>query len=244
MSQDASLFATTHWSVVVAAGDAGSPQAREALERLCQSYWYPLYAYVRRLGRSPHDAQDLTQEFFLQLLEHSYLARADPRKGRFRSFLLVALNHFLTNAWHRAHALKRGGAFSFLSWEQCAPEERYRTEPFATENPEHLFEQRWAMTVIEQAVSRLRREFIEAGREQEFDALKVVLTGDRPAVPYAGLAERLGTTEAAVKMTVLRMRRRFGEVLREEVAQTVADPAAIDDELRHLLAVLGASGRA
>jgi len=244
MSQDASLFATTHWSVVVAAGDAGSPQAHEALERLCQSYWYPLYAYVRRLGRSPHDAQDLTQEFFLQLLEHGYLARADPRKGRFRSFLLVALNHFLTNEWHRAHALKRGGAFSFLSWEQCAPEERYRAEPFATENPEHLFEQRWAMTVIEQALSRLRREFIEASREQEFDALKVVLTGDRLAVPYAGLAERLSTTEAAVKMTVLRMRRRFGEVLREEVAHTVADPAEIDDELRHLLAVLAASGEA
>ena len=232
------MFATTHWSVVLAAADGGSAQARDALERLCKSYWYPLYAYIRRRGRSAHDAQDLTQEFFLQLLDHGTLSRADPRKGKFRAFLLVALNHFLTNEWHRAHALKRGGAYAFLSWDDCHAEERYRAEPLATENPEVLFEQRWAMTVVERAVGRLRQEFSEDGRSELFETLKTVLTGERTSEPYLSIAERFGTTEAAIKMSVVRMRRRFGEILREEIAHTVAAPQDVDDELRHMIGVL------
>jgi RNA polymerase sigma-70 factor (ECF subfamily) len=233
-----SLFATTHWSLVLAAGAAPSPLAREALERLCQAYWYPLYAYVRRRGRNAHDAQDLTQEFFLYLLDHGYLARADPRKGRFRAFLLVALNHFLTNEWHRARALKRGGGHAFLSWDEFAAEDRYRREPMAADSPEYLFEQRWALAVVERAVQRLQDEFADSGRAETFEKLKGLLTGWHATEPYAALAARLGTTEPAIKMMVLRMRRRFGEILREEVAHTVSRAEEVDDELRHLLGVL------
>jgi RNA polymerase sigma-70 factor (ECF subfamily) len=233
-----SLFATTRWSVVLAAGAASSPQAREALERLCQAYWYPLYAYVRHRGRSAHDAQDLTQEFFLQLLQHGYLSRADPRKGRFRAFLLVALNHFLTNDWHRARALKRGGGQALLSWDEIKAEERYRADPLAMENPEQLFEQRWALAVVERAVRRLQDECVSSGRAEAFDKLKGLLTGQHDTEPYAALAVQLGTTEPGIKMTVLRLRRRFGDILREEVAHTVSRAEDVDDELRHLLRVL------
>jgi RNA polymerase sigma factor (sigma-70 family) len=235
-----SLFATTHWSVVLAAGTGASPEARAALERLCRAYWYPLYAYVRRRGRSAHDAQDLTQDFFLQLLDHGYLARADPRKGRFRAFLLVALNHFLTNDWHRARALKRGGGRTPLSWDDIGAEERYAAEPFSSASPEHLFEQRWALAVVERAVQRLQREYADAGKVDVFARLKSVLTGERPIEPYVAIAEQLGTTEAAVKMSALRLRRRFGELLREEVAHTVSRAEDVGDELRHLLNVLAA----
>jgi RNA polymerase sigma factor (sigma-70 family) len=238
MSSNGSLFATTHWSIIVAAGDAASPQAREALERLCRSYWYPLYAYARRRGNTAHDAQDLTQAFFLQLLEHGYLSRADPRKGRFRTFMLVALNHFLTNEWHRTRALKRGGNAVLLSWDGISAEDRFGAEPFTAENPERLFEQRWAIAVVDHAVNRLRQEFAEAGRGEIFDALKGVLTGEQVTEPYSGLARRLEMTEAAVKMTVVRLRRLFGELLREEVAHTVANEAEVDDEIRHLLRIL------
>jgi RNA polymerase sigma-70 factor (ECF subfamily) len=238
MPANGSLFATTHWSVVVAAGDAASPDARSALERLCRAYWYPLYAYVRRRGRSPHDAQDLTQAFFLQLLEHGYLARADPRKGRFRTFLLVALNHFLTNQWHRSQAQKRGGDAVVLSWDAISGEDRYGVEPFAAENPERLFERRWAIAVVDRAIQRLQEEFMNSGRRELFDVLKGVLAGEAVTEPYSAIAARFELTEAAVKMTVMRLRRRFGDMLREEVAHTVADQAEVDDELRHLLRVL------
>jgi RNA polymerase sigma factor (sigma-70 family) len=226
----------------MAAGESGSAEARDALERLCRAYWYPLYAYIRRRGRTAHDAQDLTQAFFLQLLEHGYLARADPRKGRFRAFLLVALNHFMANEWHRAHALKRGGDVAFLSWDESA-EERYETDGVLTDNPERVFEQRWAIAVVDHAVNQLRQEFAGAGRSAVFDTLKAVLTGDRACEPYAAVGERLGMTEAAVKMTVVRMRRRFAEILRKEVGDTVADADDVNDELRHLLAVLAGTNR-
>lgn len=237
-SNASSSFATTHWSVVFAAGDANSPQARAALESLCRSYWYPLYAYVRRRGRNAHDAQDLTQAFFLQLLDHGYLSHADPRKGRFRTFLLVALNRFLTNEWNHERALKRGGAFSFLSWDECKAEERYAAEPFARDSAELLFEQRWALTVVERAMNRLQQEFAAGDKKELFENLKGVLTGDATSEPYATLAQRFQMTEAAIKMTAMRMRRRFGEILREEVANTLTNPTDLSDELRHLLAVL------
>jgi DNA-directed RNA polymerase specialized sigma24 family protein len=242
MQKSSSWFTTTHWSIVVAAGDASSPHAREALERLCRCYWYPLYAYVRRQGRSAPDAQDLTQAFFLQMLKHGYFARADPRKGRFRSFLLVALNHFLTNEWHRMRAFKRGGALSFLSWDESRAEEHYQSDAFSTESPDQLFEHRWAITVVDRAVNRLRAEYTDADRSDVFETLKELLTGDRATETYARLAERLSMTEAAVKMTVMRMRRRFGALLREEVGHTIADPAELESELRHLLAALTTSG--
>jgi RNA polymerase sigma factor (sigma-70 family) len=241
MALNGSLFATTRWSIVVAAGNVTSPQAREALERLCGSYWYPLYAYVRRRGRTAHDAQDLTQAFFLQLIEHGYLSRADPRKGRFRTFMLVALNHFLTNEWNRIHALKRGGDFVMCSWDGISAEDRYHAEPFAKENPERLFEQRWAIEVVDRAIDRLRQEFTATGRRELFEALKGVLTGEHVTEAYEAIAGRLGMTEAAVKMTVVRLRKHFGALLREEVAHTVADDTEVDDELRHLLRVLADS---
>jgi RNA polymerase sigma-70 factor (ECF subfamily) len=193
---------------------------------------------VRRRGRSPHDAQDLTQAFFLQLLEHGYLSRADPGKGRFRAFLLVALNHFLTNEWHRSQARKRGGDVATISWDGIAAEENYCAEPYLSRGPERLFEQRWAIAVVDQALRRLQQEFASSGRAHLFEALKGTLTDRQPTEPYAILAERFGLTEPAVKMTVMRLRRRFGEMLREEVAQTVANDAEVDDELRHLLRVL------
>jgi RNA polymerase sigma factor (sigma-70 family) len=241
MSASGTLFATTHWSMVVAAGDAKSPQAHEALERLCESYWYPLYAYVRRRGRNSHDAKDLTQSFFLQLLQHGYLSRADPRKGRFRTFMLVALNHFLTNQWHHSHAQKRGGDAVMLSLDAVSAEHRYDTEPFAADNPERLFEQRWAITVVDRAIGTLRQEFIDSDRRELFEALKGVLTGEQVTEAYGMLAERFGVTEAAVKMMVVRLRKRFGELLRLEVAHTVSNEVEIDDELRHLLRVLADS---
>jgi DNA-directed RNA polymerase specialized sigma24 family protein len=242
MSANGSLFATTHWSIVVAAGDATSPQAREALERLCKSYWYPLYAFVRRRGRNSHDAKDLTQAFFLQLLEHGYLSRADPRKGRFRTFMLVALNHFLTNQWHHANAQKRGGDAVMLSLDEVSAEHRYGAEPFAADHPERLFEKRWALTVVDRALSHLQQEFADSGRSELFEALKGVLTGAQVTEAYSTLAGRFGLTEAAVKMTVVRLRRRFGEVLRVEVGHTVSSESEIDDELRHLLRVVADSG--
>jgi RNA polymerase sigma-70 factor (ECF subfamily) len=238
MSSTGTSFATTHWSVITTAREADSPAAREALERLCRAYWYPLYAYVRRTGRNAQDAQDLTQAFFLHLLDHGYLAHADPRKGRFRTFLLVALNRFLTNEWHHDRALKRGGGCAILSWDDCHADERYAAEPFSRETAEQLFEQRWALAVVGRTMERLRGEFSADGRPELFEALKIVLTGEATPEPYAVLAARLGLSEAAIKMSALRLRRRFGEILREEVAQTVSNPADLDGELRHLLAVL------
>lgn len=244
MSPSASTsFATTHWSVVLAAGEQGSPESRAALEALCRAYWYPLYAYVRRRGHGAHDAQDLTQGFFLHLLGHGYLAHADPRKGRFRTFLLVALNRFLTNAWHHQRAQKRGGESAAVPWDEAEAERRYAAESPGHANPEQLFEQRWALATVERALQRIDAEFRAADRAELFAALKPVLAGEAAAEPYARLAPRFGLTEAALKMTVVRLRRRFGELLREEIASTLTEPGELDDELRHLLAVLSSPRR-
>lgn len=229
-------FRTTHWSVVLAASESPAPDAAKALERLCATYWHPLYFYLRRRGQSPHDAQDLTQSFFARLLEHDSLRSVKPSKGKFRSFLLASLKHFLANEQDRAGALKRGGAVSFLSWEDAGAEERYRQTEFMPLPPDKAFEQSWATTLLEEVLARLRADYVKAGQGNLFDALQVYLTGDKGAVPYAETAARLNLGESALKMSIQRLRRRFGDFLRAEVAHTVSSPAEIDEEIRALFA--------
>ena len=233
-------FTTTHWSVVLAAGTGRAPGAQEALERLCRVYWHPLYAFVRRLGHSPADAQDLTQGFFAYLLERDLVARADRQAGRFRSFLLGSLKHFLAHEHERATALKRGGGQPLLSLDELDPEERYAFEPPDAATPETIFDQRWALQQVESALSRLRAEYVSSGRGPLFDLLKDYVWGDKNALGLAEIAGRLALPEEAVKKSVQRLRQRFRDSLRAEVAQTVATPDQIDEELRHLRAALSA----
>jgi RNA polymerase sigma factor (sigma-70 family) len=232
------VFATTHWSLVLAAGDRQAPQSAAALERLCRTYWYPLYAYVRRRGFSPEDAQDLTQEFFWRLLERNWLPQADRQRGRFRCFLLGAVNHFLANQWARAKAIKRGGQILFQSLEDGGFEQRYGLEAQVVCSPEDLYEQRWATTLLQTVLARLREEETAANRLAQFNALEICLTGDRRSETYSDLAERLGTTEGALKMAARRLRSRYAQLLKEEIANTVAQPDEVQDEVRHLFAVL------
>jgi RNA polymerase sigma-70 factor (ECF subfamily) len=234
----AQCFATTHWSVVLAAGCGDSPQAAEALERLCRTYWYPLYAHVRRRGYSPEDAQDLTQEFFARLLAKHWLSTADRSRGRFRTFLLGAFSHFLANEWHRAHCEKRGGTQELVSWDQAAAENRYLAEPVDNLTPEKIYQKRWAATLLEQGLSRLREEHVAAGKSEFFEAVKAFLWGEKNTLSQANLAVALGLSEGALKVAVHRLRRRYRELLRAEIAQTVAGPDEIDEELRELMAVL------
>jgi RNA polymerase sigma-70 factor (ECF subfamily) len=232
-------FTTTHWSVILAAVQRDTSQSAAALEALCRAYWQPLYAYVRRRGYSPHDAQDLTQAFFARLLEKDYLQSVDRKKGKFRSFLLAALEHFLANEWRNAHTQKRGGQVNFIPLEDDGlTEARYLQLPASNCSPEQFFEQQWAIALLEQAVAKVQAEFRSAGKEQLFDELKIFLTGEKTGVSYADLAVRVKTTEAALKMSVSRMRQRYGEVLRAEIASTVDTPEAVDEELRALFTVL------
>lgn len=231
-------FVTTHWSVVVAAGRNDTTRARDALARLCQVYWQPLYIYVRRLGHPPHDAQDLTQEFFARLLEKNYLAAADESRGRFRSFLLAAFKHFLANEWDRARAQKRGGGQVPISIDLSASETSYTFEPADTATPEKAFERRWALTLLAQVLRRLRGEYVRTGRQTLFEALKPTLTEPSQSVRYAVIAANLGISEGAVKVAVHRLRQRYREVLRSEIAETVAGPEEVEAELRNLFAAL------
>jgi DNA-directed RNA polymerase specialized sigma24 family protein len=232
-------FATTRWSVVLAAGDAVSPKAAEALELLCRIYWYPLYAYVRRRGYGPEDAQDLTQEFLAGLLAKPFLRGVSAEKGRFRSFLLACLNHFLADAWDKARAVRRGGGQLLLSLDASAAEGRYRLEPADSRDAEALYERRWATTLLERVMERLRTEAVSTGRERLFDQLQGVLLGESPKLTYAEVASRLMMGEGAVRMAVCRLRQRYRELLREEIAQTVSRPSEVDEEIRHLRLVLG-----
>jgi len=231
---------TTHWSVVLAAGQSDTTSARQALAKLCQSYWYPLYSYVRRRGFSPPDAEDLTQEFFARFLEHRWVSNADREKGRFRTFLLSALNHFLANEWDKARAQKRGGGMVLVPLEFATAETRYSREPADPVTPEQHFERRWAMTLLEAVVERLRLEYEAEGKGSLFAALHPCLIGDRTSQPYDELAKKLGLSEAAVKSAVHRLRLRYRELLREEIAQTVAGPGEVESELRHLISVVAA----
>jgi RNA polymerase sigma-70 factor (ECF subfamily) len=223
---------------VLAAGQGATEAADAALERLCRAYWWPLYAFVRRRGYEPHDAQDLTQEFFARLLAKDFLRAVDRSKGKFRSFLLAALEHFLAKEWRRAHAQKRGGKFTFVSIDDDSAERPYLQVPASRLSPEQVFEQQWATTLLDQTLARLREECVAAGKETQFETIKIFLTGEKRATSYAELAVKLETTEAALKMAVSRMRQRYGELLRAEIANTVSSPEEIDEELRALFAAL------
>jgi len=230
-------FATTHWSVVLAAGNKADPRCTAALQTLCQTYWYPLYAYVRQRGYATQDAEDLTQAFFTFLLEKDRLGSLIRERGKFRSFLLTALNHFLTDQWKRASAAKRGGGHTILSLDMSDAEARFLQEPVDRITPESLFEQNWAVTLLNTGFDRLHREQQAKGKAGQF-SLKFCLTGRGSEVPYAQLAERLQVTEASVKVLVHRLRRRYRDLLQEEIFHTVATPEEVQEELRHLFAVL------
>jgi RNA polymerase sigma factor (sigma-70 family) len=232
------VFVTTHWSVVLSARSKDSPQSAAALETLCRTYWYPLYAYVRRQGHSPPDAQDLTQEFFARLLQKDYLKAAAREKGRFRTFLIVALKRFLANEWDRLRAQKRGGGQPMLSLDTELAEQRYRVEPVEGASADRIYERRWALTLLDRTMTRLRDEFASAGKAAEFDRLKSCLTADRGEISYAEIAATLGIGEGAARVAVHRLRKRFREVFREEISHTVSQPEEIEEEVRYLMSVL------
>jgi len=231
-------FATTHWSVVIGARGLDTPQARVALETLCGAYWYPLYAYVRRRGYSPEDAQDLTQGFFERILTGGFLDAADREKGKFRSYLLASLNHFLADEWDRARRQKRGGGQPTIPLDADAAEDRYRLEPADELTPERIFERRWALTLLEQVLQQLEAEFRAAGKGTEFEVLHVFLLGEKGEVSYASAAARLGMAESTVGVAIHRLRRRYGELFREIIAHTVSDASEVEEEINHLMQVL------
>jgi RNA polymerase sigma-70 factor (ECF subfamily) len=232
-------FLTTHWSVVLAAARGASPTATEALEKLCLTYWYPLYAYLRRRGQSPEDAEDLVQSFLCSLASGHGLAAVAPEKGRFRTFLLAGVNHFLANEWRRSSAVKHGGKLTFVPLAGTGPEAHYQAEPVTDATPERLYERRCAVALLDQALEKLRQEAAAAGKEELFAQLKVFITDRTDSGDYAGVAARLCMSEVAVRVAVHRLRQRYGEALRAEIAQTVASPAEVADELRYLLSLFG-----
>ena len=234
----AAWFTTTHWSVVLAAGQCASPQATDALEKLCRTYWYPLYAYVRRQGYDATDAQDLTQGFFARLLEKDYLSQVDRRKGKFRSFLLASLNHFLADEGKRARAEKRGGQHVIISLEDETAQHRYRQEPASDLSPEQSFDLHWALAVLDQALARLRAESAAAGKARQIDRLNVFLSSATSDGAYAAAATELEMSTGAVAAMVHRLRRRYRDLAREEIAHTVARPADIEEEMHYLFALL------
>jgi RNA polymerase sigma factor (sigma-70 family) len=227
-------FHTTHWSVVLKAGQG----AEEALTKLCRSYWIPLFMYVRRRGHALHEAQDLTQAFFMHVLEKQGLAAVAPSKGRFRSFLLVSLRHFLDNEWQKQRTLKRGGGHQFVSWEELKEQDLEACEPFDELTPEKMFDRQWALTLLERAMKQLERECVAARKGPLFEKLKDHLTGDPVEQSYDQIAADLSMSKGAVKVSAHRLRRRFGELVRDQVERTVSDPDEIDDEIRELFAAL------
>jgi RNA polymerase sigma-70 factor (ECF subfamily) len=229
-------FVTTHWSIVLCAQNEDSPASAEALAKLCSTYWFPLYAFVRRQGRSPHDAQDLTQEFFARLLQKDYLKSAAREKGRFRTFLLLALKRFLANDWDRQHAEKRGGFVPIVSIDQELAESRFASEPAHSLQPDVLFDRQWATTLLERTMKRLHEEYVNSGRTRLFELLRGALARDESSLPYAQIAGQLNLSEAAVKMAVQRLRARYREILRAEIADTVSSPDEVEEEIRHLFA--------
>lgn len=231
-------FANTRWSVVLTAGDPSSPLAAKALASLCRAYWLPLFAFVRRCGYSESDAEDLTQEFFARLLEHNWVARADRDKGRFRSFLLMAMKRFLAKEWDKAKTIKRGGNIQFVPLQHKMDSALTGWEPADTATPEQVYEKQWALTLLESVLTQLREEFRNDGKGFLFETLEACLIGSRESQPYAVLAAKLHMTEGAVKVAVCRLRERYRERLKEEIAHTVDSPADVDKELRHLFRAL------
>jgi RNA polymerase sigma-70 factor (ECF subfamily) len=231
-----SQFPTTRWTLVIAAGDPHRKEARSALVSLCEGYWYPLYAYLRRRGYPTDQAQDLTQEFFIRVLEGRYLDRADAEKGRFRHFIMTSLKFFVADEEDRRRAHKRGGGV-VAPLEFSSGEDRYQREPAHDETPERIFERRWALAMLDRVVERLRNEFVHHGRPEHFERLKVFLLGHSDA-PYATLAREMNTSEGALKVAIHRLRKRYRELFRQEIADTVADPGEVESELRFLAAAL------
>ena len=231
-------FAATSWTNVMAARQSGSPEGAAALEKLCRAYWYPLYAYLRRKGHDPHQAQDLNQEFFYRLLKENFLGAVDRKRGRFRSFLLAALNHFLSNQRDFERAAKRGGGQPILSLDETDAEDRFLLEPASDLSPEKIFERNWFLALFDQALARLREEQAAAGRLGLFDALKQFVVDDAAAGDYQAAAERVRMSPNAVAVTIHRWRERYRKLVHEEVVRTVADPDEIEDELHRFFAVL------
>ena len=236
----AAAFATTHWSVVLAAGDPASPAAHAALETLCRTYWYPLYAYLRRTGYGPEDAEDLVQGFFLRLLRREILKSVQREGGRFRSFLLGTLKHYLSDEKERTGAQKRGGAHQLVSWDPAQAEQQFLREPVDIASPDRLFDRRWALILLEQAMNRLRQECVAAGNAERFAQLKGFVSGEKGELSYAEAAVRSSLTPSGVKSAIFRFRRRYHELIHEEVSQTVADPRETEEELRYLLELFSA----
>jgi RNA polymerase sigma factor (sigma-70 family) len=232
------LFTATHWSVVLAAKDKSSPQSEAALETLCRTYWYPLYVFARRQGHPPPDAQDLVQEFFLRLLQKDYLEAVERERGRFRSFLIMALKRFLANEWDRSQAQKRGGGQTPLPLDPELIESRYQEEASVEMAADLAFDRHWAVTLLDQALARLRDDYQQQGKGAEFEILRRFLAVGKDSITYGEVAGQLGQSEAAVKMAVHRLRQRYRALFRDAIAQTVATPADVDEEMRHLLEVL------
>ena len=235
-SEASKLFPHTRWSLVLAATQRPSPESAVALEAICRAYWYPLYAYVRRCGQTHHDAQDLTQEFFCRLLEKRWLDSADREKGKLRTFLIVALKNFMSKEWRRASAQRRGGGQSQVQFDTAFAESHYATDKSAMLAADETFDQQWALTLLGLTVNRLRAEFVTAGKPDDFEALKRCLTAERGTIDYAAVANWLGVNEGAARVAAHRLRKRFREIYREEISQTLADGTDLDSEL-HLLAV-------
>jgi DNA-directed RNA polymerase specialized sigma24 family protein len=228
------IFATTRWTVVLAAGGGSAPQAKVALEELCRTYWYPLYAYVRRQGQTRENAEDLTQAFFARFLEKNYLEGLSSNKGKFRAFLLAALKHFLANEWDRARRQKRGSGVLPLSLDWQDAEMRYQIDPADNLSPDKLFDRAWAVTLLEKVIVRLREENVSEGKIKLFEQLKPFLMAGTGAIPYGDAAVALGLSEGAVRVAVHRLRRRYRELLREEIAQTLSEPAQAEEEIQAL----------
>src|SRR5262245_14079571 len=231
-------FRTTHWSVVLTAGHQNSPASSQALAKLCSTYWYPLYAYVRRRGHDAHQAEDLTQEFFARLLQRNFLQNVSPDKGRFRSFLLASLKNFLANEWDRTQTQKRGSGVAPIPLDQLSAESRYQLEPIDGATPEVLYERRWALTLIEQVMTRLRQEYVRSEQADLFDELKFLLLVEGKSMKYAEWAAKHDVRESAVKMAILRLRQRYFQLLRLEIAHTVSTPEEVEEEIQHLITVV------
>lgn len=234
----AQWFATTQWSAVLAAGGDSSPEAHRALEQLCATYWYPLYAYVRRQGQGVEDAQDLTQQFFARLLERKFFRLADRNRGRFRTFLLTSLKHFLVNEWNKGKREKRGGGHKLISLDEEMAESRFAAEPATAQPPDALYDRVWAAVLLDRALAALRGEFERSGKLDLFERLKSFVWGDKSGLSHGAMAAQLGMTEGAVKVAVHRLRQRYRELLRAEIAQTVTTTVEIDEELRYLASVI------
>jgi DNA-directed RNA polymerase specialized sigma24 family protein len=232
-------FVTTHWSVVLAAKDQATPEGAQALETLCRTYWYPLYAFIRGSGYAAHDAQDLTQGFFARLLAKDYLRVVERERGRFRTFLRMALKRFLANEWHKGRAEKRGGGDAPLTFDTALAEQRFQSDRSDAQGPDQIYDRRWALTLFEEAVGRLEREYAANGKSLELEQLKPHLTAARGQIPYAAVASMMHTSEGAARVAVHRLRKRFRELFRTVIADTVSAPEEIEEELRHVVRMLG-----